>query len=62
VIVPNSDEQDANKVNKYLLTKGVAVRYLESYGLPNAIRITFGEKNELEKTINLLKEYKSNNE
>ena len=62
VIVPNSDEQDANKVNKYLLTKGVAVRYLESYGLPNAIRITFGEKNELEKTINLLKEYQSNNE
>ena len=57
IIVPEKNKQNASLVNDYLLSKGIAVRYLLSYGLSNAIRITLGTKEELEKTILALREF-----
>ena len=33
VIIPNKKNQNAGLINDYLLSKGIAVRYLLSYGL-----------------------------
>ena len=57
VIIPEKERQNASLVNNYLLSKGIAVRYLLSYGLSNALRITLGTKEELEKTILALREF-----
>ena len=61
VIIPNKKNQNAGLINDYLLSKGIAVRYLLSYGLENALRITLGTKEELNKTIEALKEFIRNN-
>ena len=61
VLIPNKKNQNAKLINDYLLSKGIAVRYLLSYGLENALRITLGTKEELNKTIEVLKEFRRNN-
>jgi histidinol-phosphate aminotransferase len=61
VLIPNNENQNAKLINDYLLSKGIAVRYLLSYGLENALRITLGTKEELNKTIEVLKEFRRNN-
>ena len=61
VLIPNKINQNAKLINDYLLSKGIAVRYLLSYGLENALRITLGTKEELNKTIEVLKEFIRNN-
>ena len=62
VIIPEDEKQSALLINNYLLSKGIAVRYLGSYGLNDAIRITLGTREELQKTVLTLKEFKKNNE
>ena len=62
VIIPDSKNQNANLINDFLLSKGIAVRYLLSYGLKNALRITLGTKEELNTTIEILKEFIRNND
>ena len=62
VIIPPKDKLNASLINEYLLSKGIAVRYLMSYGLENALRITLGKKEELEKVILNLKEFVKLNE
>jgi histidinol-phosphate aminotransferase len=62
VLIPNNKNQNAKLINDYLLSKGIAVRYLLSYGLENALRITLGTKEELNKTIEVLKEFRRNND
>ena len=49
------------RINDYLLSKGIAVRYLLSYGLKNALRITLGTKVELNKTLEELREFVKKN-
>jgi len=49
-------------LNKYLLSNGIAVRYLLSYGIENGLRITLGKKQELEKTLKIIKKFKKINE
>ena len=50
-------------MNDHLLSRGIAVRYLLSYGLGNALRITLGTKEELNLTIKALNEFvKINND
>ena len=61
IIIPRKRKQNALLVNNYLLSKGIAIRYLGSYGLKNAVRITLGVKKELQKTILMLKEFIKNN-
>ena len=57
VIIPNNNNINANKINEFLLSRGIAVRYLLSYGLENALRITIGTKEELDKTLDTIKEF-----
>ena len=59
VNIPKNEYQNANTINEYLLSKGIAVRYLSSYGLPDSLRITFGKKDELEKVLELLQQFKN---
>ena len=54
---PNKGRISANKVNKYLLSKGIILRRVDSYGLKNFLRISVGKKDELIKLIKLLKIY-----
>ncbi len=48
-------ELDAKKIFSHLANSGIIVRQLDSYGLPNCLRITIGTKEEMEQTINSLK-------
>ena len=57
VIIPNNNNINANKISEFLLSRGIAVRYLLSYGLENALRITIGTKEELDKTLDTIKEF-----
>ncbi len=57
VIIPEKKNQNASLVNDFLLSRGIAVRYLLSYGLENALRITLGKKDELNLTIKALNEF-----
>jgi len=52
--VEMSDEE-AKKIFVHLANSGIIVRQLDSYGLPNCLRITIGTKEEMEATINSLK-------
>ncbi len=61
VIIPETKNQTAKKINEYLLSEGIALRYLSTYGLNNALRITLGTKEDLSKTLELLEKFKKNN-
>ncbi len=47
-------EKEAKKISVHLANSGIFVRELDSYGLPNCLRITIGTKEEMEATINSL--------
>jgi len=53
--VEMSDEE-AKKIFVHLANSGIIVRQLDSYGLSNCLRITIGTKEEMELTINALKD------
>ena len=53
--VEMSDEE-AIKISANLANNRIIVRQLDSYGLPNCLRITIGTKEEMELTINALKD------
>mgnify|MGYP001242280382 CR=1 FL=1 len=61
VIVPEKRKQNANLINNFLLSKGIAVRHLLSYGIANGLRITLGKKEELDKVLKALKEFFTKN-
>ena len=48
-------DQEAKKIFTHLANSGIIVRQLDSYGLPNCLRITIGTKEEMAATINSLK-------
>ena len=48
-------DQEAKKIFTHLANSGIIVRQLDSYGLPNCLRITIGTREEMEATINSLK-------
>ena len=50
-----TSEEKANKISTHLTNEGILVRQLDSYGLPNCLRITIGTKQEMETTIKSLK-------
>ena len=54
---PSKGKFSANKVNNYLLSKGIILRKVESYSLNDFLRISIGKKNELIKLIKFLKIY-----
>ena len=48
--------EEAKKISAHLANSGIIVRQLDSYGLANCLRITIGTKEEMEATINSLKD------
>ena len=54
---PKKGKFSATNVNKYLLSKGIIIRKVDSYGLNNCIRISIGKKHELVKLVKYLKIY-----
>ncbi len=49
-----TSEKNAKKISSHLANEGIIVRQLDSYGLPNCIRITIGTQKEMEATIKSL--------
>ena len=49
----------AESADNFLKTKGIIVRRMGGYGLPNALRISIGTGEEMEITVNALKEFMS---
>ena len=47
----------ADKIANHLANDGIIVRRLDSYNLPNFLRISIGTKEEMELTINSLKKF-----
>tara|TARA_B100000579_G_C22777830_1_gene827595 strand:- start:18 stop:1364 length:1347 start_codon:yes stop_codon:yes gene_type:complete len=50
-----TSEAKAKEISTHLANEGILVRQLDSYGLPNCVRITIGTKQEMESTIQSLK-------
>ena len=48
-------ENKAKEISTHLTNDGIIVRQLDSYGLPNCLRITIGTKEEMMATIESLK-------
>ena len=48
-------DEDAKKISLHLAKDGIIVRQLDTYGLPNCLRITIGTKAEMEATIKSLR-------
>ncbi len=48
-------EGEVKNISAHLANTGIIVRELDSYGLPNCLRITIGTKEEMEATIHALK-------
>ena len=49
-------EEEVKNICAHLANMGIIVRELDSYGLPNCLRITIGTKKEMEATIDALKQ------
>ena len=49
--------EGADKISNHLAKDGIIVRRLDSYNLPNFLRISIGTKEEMEQTINSLKDF-----
>ncbi len=47
--------EECNRISNHLLKDGIIIRRLDSYNLPNFLRISIGTKEEMEQTINSLK-------
>ena len=54
---PEKGKFSATNANKYLLSKGIIIRKVDSYGLNNCLRISIGKKHELVKFVKYLKIY-----
>jgi len=50
-----SSEKKAKEISAHLTNEGIIVRQLDSYGLPNCLRITIGTQDEMIATIESLK-------
>ena len=50
-----TSENKAKEISAHLTNEGIIVRQLDSYGLPNCLRITIGTQDEMIATIESLK-------
>ncbi len=53
--------EGANSISNHLLEDGIIIRRLDSYNLPNFLRVSIGTKEEMEKTIISLKKLNEKN-
>jgi histidinol-phosphate aminotransferase len=56
---PPEGEKTAARADAFLLQKGIVVRRLENYKLPNALRVTIGSQEANEKLIDTLSKFMS---
>ena len=54
---PEKSEKSAEKADLFLQDRGIIVRRVVSYGLPNALRITIGTDEEMEEVLSALKDF-----
>ena len=52
-----STAKSAHSTNEFLKSRGLIVRGLDSYGLPNYMRITIGREEEMQALLSALKEF-----
>ncbi len=57
VLFPNENELSAQRANEELKNNGVLVRAMNAYGLPNALRISIGTKEAMEKVAKVLNKF-----
>ena len=50
-----SSSNNAKKISEILLKNGIIIRQLDSYNLPHCLRITIGTKDDMQKTIAVLR-------
>jgi histidinol-phosphate aminotransferase len=50
-----TSENKAKEISAHLTNEGIIIRQLDSYGLPNCLRITIGTQEEMFATIESLK-------
>ena len=48
---------EADKISNHLINDGIIIRRLNSYNLPNFIRISIGTKEDMKTTIESLKKF-----
>ena len=58
---PNDDTEhphkDAKAANSFLKSRGIIVRGLSGYGLPDALRVSIGQEDEMRLVVSLLQEF-----
>ena len=54
---PEHSEKSAEKADLFLQERGIIVRRVLSYGLPDALRITIGRDEEMEEVLSALKDF-----
>jgi len=57
---PKASEKSAEKADLFLQSRGIIVRRVLSYGLPDALRITIGTDEEMEEVLSALKDFMIN--
>ena len=50
-----TSEDEAEKISNHLMDDGIIIRRLNSYNLPNFLRISIGTKEEMTMTVESLK-------
>jgi histidinol-phosphate aminotransferase len=57
ILIKFKDELTANDAFKHLMSRGIIVRSVNNYGLPQYLRVTIGTPEDNEAVINALKEF-----
>ena len=57
IIFPNEENLSAKKADQVLLENGLVTRQLDSYGLPNALRISIGNQEAMGKLAQVLQDF-----
>ena len=52
-----TSEEEAEKISNHLMNDGIIIRRLNSYNLPNFLRISIGTKEEMDLTVESLKKF-----
>ena len=52
-----TSEEEAEKISNHLMNDGIIIRRLNSYNLPNFLRISIGTKEEMNLTVESLKKF-----
>jgi len=54
---PKANGKDANAANEFLLKRGIILRKVAGYGLPDCLRVTIGLEAEMRATVDALRDF-----